>query len=351
METVRIGVIGCGHMGRRHVDCANKHPAAQVVAVADPVGERAEELAEAQNVPKTYPNGAALIEAPDIDAVTLALPTCGRTDLALKALANGKHVLTEKPVAMNAAEVREMIAAKGDLIAGCCSSRARHLESSKRVTELIATGVLGRIRSVHCRCMMPLTEKKETPPPAWRLTNALNGGGIAMNWGCYDMDYLLGIAGWTLRPENALAQIWTVPEPFESYIAPGSDAETHFTALVRFAGGAAMTIERAEYVATTPSNTWEIVGDRGSLHLHMTPAEDKKIVLDKGDAEKGVVSEVVWSGKEDWSVMHTGVIHDFIDAVREKRPCATSLERALIVQQITDAIYQSAESGEAVRIH
>jgi len=64
----------------------------------------------------------------------------------------------------------------------------------------------------------------QNPPPPWRLSKAMNGGGILVNWGCYDLDYLLGITGWMIEPRLALARTWGVPETFAAYAAPGSDA-------------------------------------------------------------------------------------------------------------------------------
>ena len=350
MEKVRLGVIGCGVMGRIHAMHAMEHPCGRVTAVADFDKEPAEKLAADLSIPAVYDNAEALLADDQVDAIVIALPTSPRKDITLKAFARGKHVLTEKPVAMNATDVREMIKARGSLIAGCCSARYHFLASTQAAAACIATGRLGRIRAINFRCMMPLAIPTGTPPHAWRLTTAMNGGGIAMNWGCYELDYLLGITGWTLEPKVVLAQCWNVPEQFASYIAPGSDAETHFVALIRCGDGTAITIERAEYVATQPSNTWKIVGETGSLHLHMLAELNKKIVLDYPDAEKGIVSETIWSGDETQDTLHRGTIHDFIDAVRENRPCQTSLEKALIIQRITDAIYESSATGQAVDI-
>ena len=351
MAAIRIGVIGCGVMGTRHATYAKEHADAEVVAVADIIPERAEKIARELGVSKTYPSGEVLLEDAEVDAVTLAMPACLRTELALKAFSRGKHVLTEKPVAMNADEVRKMIAAKGDLIAGACCGRSGFLPSNEFVADLIARGVLGRIRSIHARYMMPLGERTDKLPPEWRLRKHRNGGGILMNWGCYDLDYLLGITGWRLTPETVFGQTWPIPDVYLSRAVPDSDAETHFVAMIRCAGGEMITLERAEYVTTTEYAACKIVGGAASLHLQMLAGEGKKIVLDKGDPDAGVVSEVVWEEPlEEWATMHRSPVHDFIDAIRDKRPCRTSLEKALIVQQISDAVYESAEKGQSIRI-
>ena len=64
----------------------------------------------------------------------------------------------------------------------------------------------------------------------------------------------------------------------------------------------------------------------------------------------GVVSRVFWQGKDDYEEVRNGLLRDFAGAIREKRQPLTGLEQALVVQQITDAIYASAAQGRAVEI-
>lgn len=349
MEPVRLGVIGCGVIGRRHVQVAAESPLLTPVAVADVREAVAHEVAGQHGVAHAYGSAEALFADPDVEAVVLALPTAGRYKLALQAFAAGKHVLVEKPVGMNADEVRQMIAARGDRIAGCCSSRMRGLESAKVATELIASGALGNLRVVRSRALRGAGEPPQNPPPPWRLSRAMNGGGILVNWGCYDLDYVLGITGWALRPRIVLAQTWSVPEAFSAYAAPGSDAETHVAALIRCDDNIALNFERAEFVASATDEAWQVLGDRGALRLKMTPGAGKQIWHDAATPH-GVVSEMIWQGDEAPGSEHVYVLEDFAQAVREQRAPRTSLEQALLVQQITDAIYASAASGTAVEV-
>ena len=350
MEPVRLGVIGCGVIGPHHLQAATESPLIEVVAVADLVEERAREAAQRFGVAKTYTEGAALIEDPDVEAVVLAFPADHRTELALHAFAHGKHVLTEKPVAMNAGEVRQMIAARGDLVAATCSGRFRFPEGAQAAAELVASGALGELRCVYCRELRAAGPPPEKAPPDWRLIKSRNGGGILVNWGCYDLDYLLGICGWSLRPKTVFAQTWTVPPRFESHVAPGSDAEAYYTALVRCEGGTIISLERGEYMPCQPEAAWQIVGTKGSLKLHMTAVTPKVIIHDDTSTEQGVISKVIWEGEEGKTLQHSTPTTDFAAAIREHQPPKTTLEQALVVQQISDAIYASAELGEAVEI-
>jgi predicted dehydrogenase len=169
-----------------------------------------------------------------------------------------------------------------------------------------------------------------------------------MNWGCYDLDYLLGLTGWSLKPEIVLAQTWPIAPQLEAHIAPGSDAETYVTALIRCADGVVISYERGEYMAAQTDEAWAIVGTQGSLRLQMTPRSDKVIWHDQGTGDQGLQSTPIWQGDEGYETLHPGPLRDFAQAIRQDRPPQTSLERALIIQAITDAIYTSAASGEAI---
>jgi len=350
MDPVRLGVVGCGVIGPTHMATAVESPSLDLVAVADLIEDRGRAAAEKFAVPKVYRAGADLVEDPEIEAVVLAFPTGERTKLALQAFANGKHVLLEKPVAMNAGEVRQMIAARGERTAACCSSRFRFLEAAKAAAECIASGALGDLRVVRCRAIGACGEKPQTPRPEWRLKRALNGGGFLVNWGCYDLDYLLGITGWTLRPRVVLAQTWTIPPQFASHAAPGSDAETHYAALIRCDGGTVVTLERGEYMPAHSEDAWQIIGTKGSLTLRMTWENPKRLIHDDTTPDGGVVSKTLWEGEETPSATRTGPVTDFALAIREGREPMTTLERSLVIQQITDAVYASARTGGAVAI-
>ncbi len=248
------------------------------------------------------------------------------------------------------AEVKQMMAQRSDLVCACCSSRYRFLESADFVTDFIARGGLGKLRVVRCRVIYAAGPPPDEQPPPWRVNKSMNGGGILVNKGSYDLDYLLGITGWLLNPKVVLAQTWSVPPQFECHVAPGSDAEEHFAAMICCEGGTAILFERGERVAAQSEDAWQITGTKGSLQLRMCPERGKKIIYNNSSTGKGVFSEVVWEGEEDSSRGNAGPVQDFAWAIREKRRPKTGLEQALILQKIVDAIYASAEEGKAVAI-
>jgi predicted dehydrogenase len=215
----------------------------------------------------------------------------------------------------------------------------------------VASGALGAIRVVQCRAIDPDGGAPKNPPPTWRLRKSENGGGILMNWGSYDLDYLLGLCGWKLKPQTALAQTWTIPPQFASHAAPKSDAETHFAAMIRCQGGEMISFERGEYCAAAAEiPSWRIVGTKGSLRLTMTPDQGKKLYHDDGSKGNGVVTRVLWEGDELWETANCGPLPDFARAIRSRKAPRTTLEQALVIQQISDAIYASSARGKPVTI-
>ena len=362
MQPVKYGVIGCGVIGPTHMKPAATTDILDLVAVADLIPERAHKAAETYNVPKVYGPGLDLIADPEIELVVLAMPTCHRKALALAAFAAGKHVLTEKPVAMNAEDVEDLIAARGNLKAACCSSRYRFITHHQVAADFIASGALGELREVYMRSFFPAGAAPTEPRPEWRLKRHLNGGGFLMNWGCYDLDYLMGLTGWQLQPEKCFAQTWQIPSHIAWHIPEGSDAETQYTALIRCAGGTILSVERGEYMPLAGESAWQIIGTKGSLRLTMTAVTAsgpkasagasnwKQILYDELTEDKGTVSTVLWEGEEDLALVSAGPVTDLAQAIREDRDPKTTLEQALVVQKITDAIYASAAAGDAVAV-
>ncbi len=351
MQRLKLGVIGCGVIGSRDLLDAQACEQIDVVAAADLRLER-RQWAQAQGVPRIYEDGRDLLDQdPEVEAVIVAFPAAARTAMVLRALARGKHVLIEKPVAMNAREVRTMLAARGPRrVAACFSSRYRACASAEKAAETIASGALGPIRRLHVRVLLPGGPCTERTPPPWRESFAMNAGGILTNWGCYDLDYILGICGWRFQPSLVLAQTWPCIPEFRCHIAPESDAEAHFAAFIRGKDGAVLTIERGEFMPQTQELAWQVSGTRGSLALFMLNTDEKRILLHQASVRTGIDTRVVWQGKDPPPAGNPAVIADFARAVREHRAPATGLEQALLMMQITDAVYRSAETGRAVSL-
>jgi predicted dehydrogenase len=350
MGTLKLGVIGCGVIGKKNLQDAMASDLIEVVAAADLRVDR-REWAREQGVPRIYEDGRDLIDQdPEVEAVLIAFPASTRTAVALRAFASGKHVLTEKPVALNSREVETLIAARGDLVGACLSCRFRMFESALRSLEVVNSGALGEIRRLHVRALLPGGPRSDRVPPPWRESFCMNAGGILTNWSCYDLDYVLGLSGWTFQPATVLAQWWPCVPQFRCHVAPESDADAHFTAMVLGDDGSVLTVERGEFMPCAKEGAWQIIGSEATLNLGMLNADDRRIVLCRSSTETGVTEEVIWEGKDAASGGNPVAIENFAMAVLEGHPPATRLEDALTMMQITDGIYLSARLGRAVDI-
>src|SRR5712692_190972 len=146
MEAVGVGIIGTGFVGGLHVEAFARNPEARVVAVASPTPGRAEAFARHHGVPHAYPDYRSLLDRSDIQLVTMALPNYLHCQATLDAAAAGKHIVCEKPMAVNLEECDRMIAACG--AAGVKLMYAEELcfaPKYVRAKQLADEGALGKV--------------------------------------------------------------------------------------------------------------------------------------------------------------------------------------------------------------
>jgi UDP-N-acetyl-2-amino-2-deoxyglucuronate dehydrogenase len=342
-KPLRLGLIGCGVIGRKHLEAARALEGAGIVGIADLDRKRLEEVASF-GIPLATTRADDLIDDPEIDGIVVALPTGVRTPIARQVLSAKKHLLVEKPVAMNAGEVEDLIALQGDRVAACCSCRFRFMAAAALARDAISAGEIGRLRSIRIEALSPPPATRPDHPPPWRLSRRLNGGGILLNWGSYDLDFMLGALDWTFTPLTATARTFPVPTPYADWIAPGSDAETHVIAQVHGANGIVIDYERAEFHPGKPAFNWSFSGDRGSLTLNPGDNPVELTLVRTGD--DGAL-QITTLNREtlDHDRLHAGPITDFARSIRTGRAPMTPLNRALTIARITDAIYASVASG------
>lgn len=346
---VKIGIIGCGVIAQHHIRSAQKLDGCEIATVCDVREDVAKKTAETFGIAKVETDAAQVLADPEIDAVVLALPTSLRHQLALDALAAGKHVLTEKPAAMNAQEVVRLAEAQGDRVLACCSNRLSEYPNVKAAAAHVAAGKLGPLRTIHCRAVIQPGKPPETPPPAWRLKKAANGGGILMNWCVYDLDFLFSMVGWDWEPAWVLAQTWRMPGLLEAHQAPGSDAETEVLALVRFTNGVMLSLNRAERFPGRTEQGWSIIGEKGSLRMHLLQPGDP-VIFDEIVPEEGIVSREIFQEDASVSTQNGVPLRDFIGAILERRPPHTGMRESLLLARLFDAIYESVETGQPVQV-
>jgi len=195
----------------------------RLVAIASRDPDRAANLARKHGVTTVAPDYAAVVSNPDVDAVYIPLTNDVHREWTLRALAAGKHVLCEKPLAMNAAEAEEMAAAAR--AAGLCLMEAfmyRFHPRTRGFVERLRAG--DRLEQVEAKFGFPMNH-----PGDFRLVPEL-GGGALLDVGCYTVN----IARWLLGEPDGVTG--------EARIDPETRVDMTASARLDFSGGATASL-------------------------------------------------------------------------------------------------------------
>ncbi|MBQ6511098.1 Gfo/Idh/MocA family protein [Methanobrevibacter sp.] len=177
MRTVNVGVIGVGAMGENHVRVYHKMEEANLIAVSD-VSERALKKIEKKYGAKGFTEYDDLLNDPDIEAVSVCVPTTFHHDVVMEAIKHKKHVLVEKPIAFTLNEAEEMIAAAKEAGVILATGHVERFNPAvQKAKELIDDGVIGDIVSAFAKRVGPL-------PP--RIKDV----GVSIDLAIHDLDIM-----------------------------------------------------------------------------------------------------------------------------------------------------------------
>ncbi|HSI56723.1 MAG TPA: Gfo/Idh/MocA family oxidoreductase [Ideonella sp.] len=342
---LRVGVIGLG-MGRLHIEGWQEHPGAEVVAIADPDAGRLREVGEQYGIAARFEEATAMLAAGGLDVVSVCTPNKWHQALTLAAFEAGAHVLCEKPMAMNAAEGRTMLAAAeraGKRL--MINFSYRFSAASRGLKAQVDAGVFGDFyfgRSVwHRRRGMPGFG-------GWFGSKALAGGGPLIDLGVHRLDLALWLMGHP-RPTWVLG---STHDPIARELAARSgkafDVEDLAAALIRFDNGATLVIEASWAANIQEAELMEtrLLGTRAGLlqkNLDQGYRFDAHIFTEQHGAQLDM--HLHPPAEPARSAMH-----DFAEAILTGQPHPAPGEEGLVVMEILDAIYESARSGEPVRL-
>jgi len=178
---LRWGVLGAGWIAGFFVDAVQKHTAQNVVAVAARAQAKAESFAQAHSIPTAHSSVDALLDDPGVDVIYVAAPQSEHLSLGLRAIAAGKHVLMEKPLATSAADAQRLVdAARAAGVFLMEAMWTRYLPQTRMIRRVIDEGILGDVRSVIADHGQPLADD-----PGHRLLQPGTGGGALLDLGIY----------------------------------------------------------------------------------------------------------------------------------------------------------------------
>lgn len=177
MNALRVGVVGSSFGGSVHVPAFRAQGDFEVVAIASPT--RASDVARERKIPQAFATLREMLDAVDLDVVAVASPPFDHRDAVLLALERGKHVLCEKPFALNVAQAEELLAASERAGTVCALAHEfRYTPSRFAIKELIDNGHLGALREIEATVLMTFLRADVERAPSWWF-EAKRGGGIA----------------------------------------------------------------------------------------------------------------------------------------------------------------------------
>lgn len=345
VNTLRVGVIGLG-MGRGHVNAYASHKNAKVVAIADVDESRLSSIGDQHGIVGRYTDPMKMIRKEGLDIVSVATPNKFHKPLTIAALKAGAHVLCEKPMAMNAREAREMLAAAQDADRRLMINFSyRFSEASAALKHEVDKGVLGDVYFARTQWL----RRRGMPGfGGWFGTKALAGGGPLIDLGVHRLDLALWLMGYP-KPKWVLASTY---DHIASRIAKKEkkhfDVEDFAVGLVKFVNGATLEIE-ASWAGNIKENELmqtRLLGTKGGLvqfNKNGTYEFDADLFVEKGGKLTDLKPKAP-ARRESNAMTH------FVNAIIKNRPHMATGEEGLIVMELLDAIYNSAKSGKPVEI-
>jgi len=349
-KTLKVGVVGIGGIARTHMPGWAASPDAEVVAGSDVNRVALEAWGKTNGVTRLESDPAALFADKDIDIIDICTPNMYHAELAIAALAAGKHVICEKPLAPTPAEIRRMIEARDK--AGKLLMTAQHFRfkgNSQAMKREIDTGVLGDI--YHVRSWM-LRRNGLIPTPSFVLKKH-SGGGPCIDIGVHVLDLTLWLMG---NPQPvavtgvAKAPLAHQPGQFASWsgapIPAEFDVEDFAAAFVRFENGATLMLEVSWFlhhdIQGEDMQIW-LYGTQGGAHW----PEAK--FLSTNYATKQFFNSNLQLVKDPMEP-HALECVEFAKAVAEGAPSPVPAEQSLQVLTILDGIYRSQQTGGEVKL-
>jgi predicted dehydrogenase len=248
MKKIRWGILGCGKIARKFASDLKLVADASLVAVASTDESRAKEFAATFNAEIALSSYKELVESDKVDVIYIATPHGFHHEHALLCLNNKKAVLCEKALALNSAQVNEMVkVSRENKVFLMEAFWTKFLPQYQKVAELVSAGGIGSLKMIQA----DFGFKAEQPTPQ-RLYDPRLGGGALLDIGIYPVFLVISLLG---RPDEVDA----VMSPYESGV------DEQIAAVLRFKGGA-LGITSATFAAATPVEA-TIVGTEGYIRM------------------------------------------------------------------------------------
>jgi predicted dehydrogenase len=294
------------------------------VAVSRAQSQLAESFAKEFGARRWYTDWRELLKDDDIDAVYVATPVYLHAEQTIAAIEAGKHVLCEKPMALNVAECDQMIAARNRNKVKLGVAYYRHFYPViARTKQIIRGGEIGTPLVAQMNAF-EWFDPAANHPRSWLLNKQLSGGGPMFDFGCHRIEVLLDLFG-------AVAELKAISSNQFFH----REVEDIATVIMNFEQGTMATLTVA-HSAQQPQDTLDIFGSKGSIHIPVLNEGKLRVITKAGEREEFHPAA---------SNLHAPLIDDFVRAIMEDREPIMDGAKGLAVARIQERIDLQTKIG------
>lgn len=343
MAKIRVGVIGVGGIGfGAHLPGYAQLDDAEIVAVCDVDESKLERAAKEYNVPNTFVDFNEMLKMKDLDAVSVCVPNYLHAPVSMAALRAGKHVLCEKPLAMNAEEAQAMVdeaEKQGKLLMiGVCR---RYEDQSQQLKAMVESGKLG---SVYAARIGYLRRRGVPFWGDWFMDKSRAGGGPLIDIGVHVLD----LAWWLMGMPKPVSVSGSIYHKIGDYREKNGstdskvkyDVEDSAFAFIRFEGGETIQLSCSWALNIEKNYSFcELYGSEAGAQL-----DPLRIYTEKNNKLTDVdIVTTKWSS-------HSKEIEHFVGCIQTGEALLSPASESVEVMKMLDGIYKSAEIGAEVRL-
>lgn len=356
MSKMRVGVIGIGFGARVHIP-AFQSEGLEVTAVCSQHQERVSEVAKRFNIPHALTDYHKMIDNNIVDVISIASPPPLHYEMTMAALKAKKHVICEKPFALNQTQAKEMMKlTEAESVTAMIAHEFRYTSGRALAKQLISKGYVGELRTVNIVLYRGQVPSSSKPADCQQLT-ASRGAGLLCALGSHYIDCL---RHWFGEVEQVMGKLYTQPDygpAAKTNLDSEIDNGFNFHLTFRKGGWATMT---ATY--TGLRRTWasiEVCGDHGTLvtpQLGVNPASDGLVLgarVSEDEPKELAMPEKLRppiDKRDDRLPPFRLLVRDFLKGIETKTSPAPNFYDGYRCQQIIDAVLESHRSGHWVNI-
>jgi predicted dehydrogenase len=346
---IKLAIIGTGGMAKGHAATFKNMKGVRVVAACDVDRPKAEAFAESYGIPAVYGDVDTMLAEAEIDAVSNVTSDAWHAPLSLKAIAAGKHVLCEKPLATNYPDAKAMAdAARRKGVINMVNFSYRNSSAIQKAHQLIAAGELGRIVHFEASYLQSwLTSHawgdwSASPNLLWRLSTKHGSLGVLGDIGVHIVDFATFPAG---DVKSVQCRLKTFSEIKGKRLGDYAlDANDSAVMTVELKNGAIGTIHTTRWATGhTNSLRLRIYGEKGGLEIDLDTAYDKLRICRGADLHKAQWKEVL-CGKTP------NIYQRFITSIKTGKNDQPDFARGATVQKVLDACLESDRTNGPVKV-